>query len=545
MNYNKLSYLAIAVLGLSLAACSSDDAFQRAPDAPQSGAFSLQVTATGFQSYTDTRAGNNGLATTFARGDALGLIITHPNGNVEHVRFQYDGGSWRTSGAPYYDPEDTYAAYFPYQESLLGKSLDQVKAACKPLTDQSDYSGGYLASDLLVCSSATFQTVDGKRVLPVSFTHAYALLRTPATASFKLSYVINGNATDYANSAVVSERSFVVDGTPCRPWIDGDGYARLIVEDKTGGCHVSSHYTLRNQRLTSDVTIDAPASGQCYTVEHPVYDIGVYSLDKAQVGDFYCMNGSNEGYLIPGDIPSLAEAQQAACIGIVCSTDVSRIGKAATDALKAKSVTPHGLVMALTNASEGCRWGEYVKDENSSGNDGDPFKENIGQLKKQYQNVDGYGETHWIIDSYGSSGTTLQDTYSAFYHAGRYGTADSNTGRYATPASTTTGWFIPGMGQWWDILSNLGGIDLSGYRDKTDGGTSIHRAATTAVANMNKCLQKISGATAFSTNTYFWSSSEYDGGGACGVGFFGNGDLGLDGNGKSGSNLKVRCSFAF
>jgi hypothetical protein len=540
MNSNKLSYLAIAALCLLLAACSSDDAFQCVPDDAQSGAFSLQVTASGFQSDTGTRAGNNELVTTFTDGDALGLIITHPDGSIDHVRFQYNGSSWSTSDASFYDPQDTYAAYFPYQESLLGKSLDEVKAACKPLIDQSDYSGGYLPSDLLVCSSATFQTVDGKRVLPVSFTHAYALLRTPVVAPCKGSDGISGDETTYSYDASVSEQIFVIDGTPCRPWIDDDGYARLVVENKAGNCLISSQYTLKGQRLTSDVTIDTPASGQCYTVKYPVFDIGVYGLDKAQVGDFYCKNSSGKGYLIPGDA-LLTAAQQAACIGIVYSTDASRIGKAATDALASKGVTPHGLVMALTNASDGCRWGEYGKDENSSGGTGEPFKENTDQLQKQYSNIDGYGETHWIIDTY-NSGTTLQDTYSAFYHASRYGTADSNTDKYATP-SNTTGWFIPSMGQWWDILSNLGGIDLSSYQNKTDGYTNISGAAPTAVNNMNQYLEKINGAMKF-TDTYFWSSSEYSSYHACTVDFNSSGHLNLSCVNKGGS-FRLRCSFAF
>ena len=277
-----------------------------------------------------------------------------------------------------------------------------------------------------------------------------------------------------------------------------------------------------------------------------VYDeatmpIGNKTPAEAAVGDFYMSDGS-----LVGKDEKLTDVQQAACIGIVYSTDASRIGATATQALKAKGVdSPHGLVMALTNASEGCKWGEYSKDENSSGGTGDPFKENTNQLQKQYRNIDGYGETRWIIDTYKNSGTTLQDTYSAFYHASRYGTADSNTDKYATP-SNTTGWFIPSMGQWWDILSNLGGIDLSSYQNQTNGSTSISGAASTAVSNMNKYLEKINGAMKFSTNTSFWSSSEGNVYYACYVNFrSSDGYLDLLGNYKNFSNSSVRCSFAF
>ena len=285
--------------------------------------------------------------------------------------------------------------------------------------------------------------------------------------------------------------------------------------------------------------------GTTYTLKSDLFIAG-YTLADARVGDFYCKSSDSNGtgYLIPGDIASLTDAQQAACIGIVYSTDVSRIGKAATDFLAGKSITPHGLVMALTNASEGCRWGDHGKDENSDGVEGEPFKANTDQLQKQYKNVDGYGETHWIIEAYESNGTTLKDTYTAFYHASLYGTAKSNTEKYAVP-SNTTGWFIPGMGQWWDILSNLGKINLTSYQDKTGGSTSIDGATPTAVANINKYLQKISGATQFRTNTFFWSSSECNGNFACYVNFNSNGNLNLSDDSKDYSSSRVRCSFAF
>ena len=285
------------------------------------------------------------------------------------------------------------------------------------------------------------------------------------------------------------------------------------------------------------------ADGTTYTLKSDL--LVEYSLRDAQIGDFYCKTADGTtGYLIPDDIASLTDAQQAACIGIVYSTDASRIGTAATKVLENQGITPHGLVMALTNASDGCPWGEYGKDENGGGADGEPFKENTDKVYKMYNNVDGYGETHWIIDTYENDGTALPDTYAAFYHASRYGTAESSTEQYAAP-SNTTGWFLPSMGQWWDILSNLGGIDLTSYQDDTNDYTFIPGDAPIAVANMNRYLQKISGATPFSTSTWFWSSSEYYGDCACTVLFNHYGHLYLFWNFKYDSLTRVRCSFAF
>ena len=94
-------------------------------------------------------------------------------------------------------------------------------------------------------------------------------------------------------------------------------------------------------------------------------------------------------------------------------------------------------------------------------------------------------------------------------------------------------------------MSNLGGIDLSSYQNKTDSYTGISGAAPTAVSNMNQYLEKINGAMKFSTNTYFWSSSEYNGNLACYVDFDSVGILYLGKSNKGSSSLRVRCSFAF
>ena len=273
-----------------------------------------------------------------------------------------------------------------------------------------------------------------------------------------------------------------------------------------------------------------------------------YSASDLKIGDYYYSDGtwSDGGYRKYANgttevlnIPPLTDAARWV-IGIVYSTDVSRIGAAATKNLTDRSITPHGLVMALTNASEDCRWGDNNLDENENGSDEEPFKENTDQLKKQYNNVDGYGETQWILNNHSSS---LQNTYTAFYAAKYYGTEASSTSQYAAPANTT-GWFIPSMGQWWDILSNLGGIDLRSYRENTSPSTTIPGVVTTVVGNMNKYLTRISGATAF-TSTWFLSSSEYSSTGACYVIFSSNGGLYLDYVGKYNGGLKVRCSFAF
>ena len=535
---------------LLLAACSPDNDALPGDDGGNtpSAALRIEVSASDFTSAA-TRAIDNGAATTFESGDRIGIIVLDSSGNVlsDNIPYKYNGGAWSFDNgngegktAVYYDNKAvTYFAYFPYSKEADGIADTDILAALKakfpPRYDQRT-DNAYRASDLLVWSSQAGDTPS--KQLKIKFTHAYSSLSLSPSITCK----IDGVETSYTTSSV-ADVSFTIGTEPLLPYRADDGSYRIIVSPQTTSARWLCAYGGSMHCGTMPET--ALAANNRYTLA-PALNIGAYTFANAQVGDFYCKNNSNEGYLIPGDA-SLTTEQQAACIGIVYSTDASRIGTEATKVLENQGITPHGLVMALTNASEGCRWGDYGKDENSGGADGEPFKANTDQLQKQYNNVDGYGETHWIIEAYESNGTTLKDTYTAFYHASLYGTAERSTGKYAVP-SNTTGWFIPGMGQWWDILSNLGKIDLTSYRDDTGSYTYISGVAPIAVANMNTYLQKISGATPFRTDTYFWSSSVYGGDTACSVRFYSDGSSGylyLGDDSKRTSNLSVRCSFAF
>ena len=555
------------LLLLLLAACSPEDDALPGGDGDNTApaALRIEVSASDFTSAATrsnagsnnsidgnnaaTRATDNGAVTTFESGDRIGIIVLDGSGNVlsDNIPYKYNGSAWSFDNANgegktalYYDNKATaYVAYFPYSPEADGITGADIPAALKakfpPRYDQRT-EDAYRASDLLVWSNGT-GSVPLKK-LEIKFTHAYSSLSLSPSIKCK----IDGKETSYTTSSV-DDVSFTIGTEPRLPYRADDGSYRIIVSPQTTDARWFCSYKAKTYGGTMPET--ALAANIRYTLA-PVFDIGDYTLDKAQVGDCYCKNSSEEGYLIPGDIAQLTEEQQKACIGIVYSTDVSRIGTAATQALKKKGVsTPHGLVMALTNASERCQWGEYGKDENSGGADGAPFKANTDKVYKMYKNVDGYGETHWIIDTYGRDGNTaLKNTYTAFYHASLYGTAESSTGKYAAP-ERTTGWFIPGMGQWWDILSNLGKIDLTNYRDDAGYQTYIPGAAPTVVANMNRYLEKISDATPFNMDTYFWSSSEYNGGYACTVYFYNNGYLYLNYYYKGDSLGKVRCFFAF
>lgn len=549
---NTLSKYVLLLLVSVLAACGSDDdaAATFTPGTPQPGdALAVTITASDFvtDGDPDTRATDKGPVTTFEDGDRVGIIILdkaekplYNNIPYKYVSssqtWEFDNGNGEGKEICYYDSKArTYIVYYPYSAKADGcKNESDLKAIFKPQTDQST-KDAYRASDLMV---NTITTGTPLKSLTASLKHVYASISLAPTA-----YTLeDGNGTKC--NIKVSDANLTIGDNVYVPYQATDGSLRCIVPASITPSGIRCFYTFSGTTYGNTISISGSVAANTRYTSAPEIISKTYTLDDAKVGDFYCKRISDgNGYLIPSDVV-LTVDQKNACIGIVYCTDINRIGDEAKNVLKNKGVdTPHGLVMALTNASNGCRWGNYGTDENNGGAAGTPFRDNTSTLRMQYNNVDGYGETHWILKTY-SDGTTLRDTYTAFYHASRYGTAEGGTSRYATP-NTTTGWFLPSMGQWWDILSYLGRIDLTAYRGSSESDTSISGAARTAVDNMNKYSEKIDDATPFNTGTYFWSSSEYSSRNACDVDLYGSGNLHLYYYSKGSSYSKVRCVFAF
>lgn len=520
-----------------LCGCANDDEQILSTDG---STLTVHATANGFASAdgVNTRASENDYATTFTVGDQIGVFAVKDGRAIEdcnNVPLTYNGRGWE--GTVYYYTGAEYFAYYPYDARMSNKtSVEEIVAAFTPQSDQST-NENYTKSDLM---TADVVSPSSDKTLNFQFEHKMSLIEI----SLPVQKYITPGSDKYEYSSPVIGATFSIASSSgpqsITPYKMSGGVYRYIV-------HAGVSHTVGGEFQTGDgKTIEYNKPGLSlvagnYKRLNVSYD-GAPSGEPQEralaIGDYYYSDGN----ICPREV---SNSPSEDCIGIVFSTEVTRIGRAATEALKAQGVTtPHGLVMALTNASNRCRWGERGKDENADGADGAPFKDNIESLSKQYKNVDGYAETHWIIKAYKNDGSKLNDIYSAFYHASLYGTAEGNTAKYAVPTHTT-GWFIPSMGQWWDILSNLGKVDLDSYKNSEGRSTEIYDAATTAADNMNSYLNKITGAETFRDTGLFWSSSEHSESEACRVSFSG-GSIFLGRMYKDESyNYKVRCVLAF
>lgn len=450
--YNSFSRFFTHSLGtflllLLLAACSPEDDALPGGDGDNTApaALRIEVSASDFTTAT-TRATDNGAVTTFESGDRIGIIVLDGSGNVlsDNIPYKYNGSAWSFDNANgegktavYYDNKAaTYFAYFPYSPEADGIADADILAALKakfpPRYDQRTKEA-YRASDLLVWSSITSSTP--LKQLEIEFTHAYSSLSLSPSVTCK----IDGAETSYIPSSV-ADVSFIIGTEPLLPYRADDGSYRIIVSPQTTSARWLYAYSgTMHSGTMSETTL---AANNRYTLAPALKDIGAYTFANAQVGDFYCKNNSNEGYLIPGEIASLTADQQAACLGVVMKVGKDDSGDWKDDcSYKLKDGQTfmsniHGYVLALKDGNSGntCKWG---------------FATRVGTDQAQYTLFCGYKNTQKIKEYVAANvGKTLQKDFPAAYYASA-GYEQS----YPSP-SNSSGWFLPSAGQCWYWYQN-------------------------------------------------------------------------------------------
>ena len=299
----------------------------------------------------------------------------------------------------------------------------------------------------------------------------------------------------------------------------------------TGTTDYTNYNIPRNYNYT--YTINITASG--------VYDVRVTcypELINSSTGGTWSSGGSatavtssatatpGDYYFSDGTWGTLANRASATVypIGVVFSGTTS-----AND--KARGWT-HGYAIALTNASTNtttktCIWGPEATENTNT------FTDSYGTYTYNWYNgeyyssfitdKDGYCETQTIKRNHPS---TLQTSYPAFYYALNYAASGTT---YAAP-SGSSGWFLPSIGQWYDIFANLGGITSASIHSSEPGYCYWNGVSSSAASSINSYLNKItaynksySSPDLFSNSRmpygdkagnhdgeYYWSSSEYD-----------------------------------
>ncbi len=202
-----------------------------------------------------------------------------------------------------------------------------------------------------------------------------------------------------------------------------------------------------------------------------------YTAADITYGDYYSVTSTGQPVLVKNS--SVTDAINAGItpIAVVFSTTTS-----STD--KSHGWT-HGYALALKNATNSAvTWSSSASSKVQTTQY--PWKD--GLWTTYIQNMDGYTETHHITDN-ASYKATLQTSFPAFYYAINYP---------VTAPPSSSGWYLPSIGQWYYIFVNLCGMttSTSSITSATDGvlgdyhwsGTNISTSCSNAIDNYCKVV---------------------------------------------------------
>ena len=513
MKIQNIYHLLQAALLLLLVSCTQEE-FPAVQDKAQQ--LTISVTDGGYTSAVEnmktrveTRAVENGYTTEFTEGDACGFYMVrggkpvYSNVKLTAEKDAATGGiMWKTDGTTLAAGMDgeSYYLYYPYQADMAGKTATPAEGAImtdaeffKPLIDgwqpgddQSTHAA-YTASDLMTAGGSTTGT--GNTIhLSFAMKHrmALAVIEMPKTV-YKF---IDANVPDYT---VGAEATFTGTAKPLRM---ADGTYRYLVHSSMPtieGC-----YDGGNREFTITTSASHPVVGEYkrYKVDgaaETIKNVTYAESGIARIGDFYCTkNNGTTGYLIPKEADETT-VQAAKVVGIVFQTDKSRIGAKEKEKLGGEG-NVHGLVMAVKNIATRQAWGLFGMDEGLT---------TCRTKADNYNDISGYGNCEHIRANRGSFAN-----YPAFKAADDYNTT------CPVPA-TTTGWYLPASGQWWDILQNLGGCpalaDVTQQTSPDIAGEFLWKSQGDVPAALNKWMENIAvgDKDTFNNLVSFCSSSEH------------------------------------
>ena len=425
-----------------------------------------------------TRAVENGYTTRFTAGDAGGLYIVR-GGELVCANVKLTATA-ATDGTLTWQPEagvtltggfngEAYYLYYPYREDSYMADITMVVSATDdaaffaplitgwiPKADQSIYTTGYTASDLMTATGTA--TKDGS-TLKLSFSMAHrmalAVIKLPGTK-----YVFtNTGGSAIPDYTVPTSADFTGSGAkPCRMT---DGSYRYIVNPTATAPEITGSYAGGSKKFTFTPSATT-GSYKTYKIDGGGVVVKQHNL---QVGDYFCSSGNASGwYIIPKE---LAPTESDNCIGIVLKAGRDTEGNWADNGdykLKGSATSMsevHGYVLALRDAHAGCPWGSFGTE--------------VGCDRNQTTGFNGYSSTQTIVAKV--QGGNLQDAFPAAYYA-----TTGYEAQYPAPANTS-GWFLPSGGQcqYWinyrdvifESIQNAGG---DGWKDwywsSSEGGSS-------------------------------------------------------------------------
>lgn len=237
--------------------------------------------------------------------------------------------------------------------------------------------------------------------------------------------------------------------------------------------------------------------------------VQLFKADELKIGDYFYSDGTwsdgglrkryDDGNVViadPKPAPVLTNPTTGASrtvVGIVFQTDKSRIGAKEKEKLGGEDKV-HGLVMCVKNAATNQKW-------STAWNIGE-FPKECATIADSYNDISGYGNCERIRSSHGSF-----DNYPAFKDADGYNTT-------CPVPTTTTGWYLPSVGQLWDIFQNLGCV--TALADKDQQTSSLNQNSWSSQSKISAAINRWmtyiadENKNVFGNQNFILSSSEFN-----------------------------------
>ena len=424
----------------------------------------------------------------------------------EHIAVAGNVASMEKSSAGDIDPSPSYLFASVQEITVLADDSLRVTAPMKQLVrrldleltaTEGDYGRVQSATATLsgVASAVNIET--GERSGAATVTETF----TQVGQTFSLSFRLLGIVPNESQTLVVD---ITYAGGETQRIDSGLGDAMKGFNDEAKPMKLTGSLHLPLE-LGSSAAIGAWNGGNSETVFSD--KVKCYKADDLKIGDYFYSDGTwSDGGLrkiysdgrreIADPKPGPDRSGGKVVIGIVFQADPYRIGLAEKEALGGEA---HGLVMALRNTSvtSSVQWAANF-------NYLDEGLTKILTQKQLYEDISGYANNKHILSNRGSF-----DNYPAF----------KASKEYPAPApATTTGWFLPSSGQWWDILQNLGSCHALAQSDQRNSSSTedpndgfVWGNTGNVAAALNGWMSEIAaeGKSTFDGSMWFWSSSEY------------------------------------
>ena len=457
------------------------------------------------------------------------------NGNystlIDNKAVSYSNNIWKTTKDYYWSGNSSKTInFYAYYPTSISSSISHTAGSAPTLSytvpdnvaNQPDIivaSKENVAGNTMTSTSLTFNHIFaavqfsvGSSGLPSGTISSITIsgIKNSGTYTFGSGWTLNSGTTTFKASP-----STVINGTSGESITTGV-YTFLMIPQAFSNAIIILKYNAGTEYTQMISGTWTAGSTYIYNLSNPV-----------TIGDYYYSDGTWGSY----------DANKTV-IGIIFSNTTS-----STD--KSHGWT-HGYAMALQNAGSGTATYQWYTSDS-----GNPTGAYITGADNIMSDKDGY--TH--------SGYLQTSGYAASIAAKDYTARDRNGNTVVAP-SGTSGWYLPSIGQWYDICGSLGGMVTASGKLYTYGTTDwlrwysgdtagdINNYSSLCALNINIYLNTLKNkgysVDLFSNNNeFYWSSSEHTNSLVYRMGFNSDNDMIVYGNNHKKDSYKVRPIGAF